>query len=81
MKLKKNIAISESGFVFDPTTGESYSLNGIGIEIVDYLNDDKPFDNIRDLILKKYDIDAVSFEKYFYDFISRLEEFKLIEHE
>jgi hypothetical protein len=81
MKLKKNIAISESGFVFDPTSGESYSLNRIGIEIVDYLKQDKSFEEIRDTMLDKYDIDAVSFEKYYYDFINRLQEFKLIEHE
>ena len=81
MKIKKNIAISESGFVFDPTTGESYSLNSIGIEMVDLLKQEKSFEEIRDFVLEKYDIDAVSFEKYYYDFISRLREFKLIENE
>ena len=81
MKIKKNIAISESGFVFDPATGESYSLNSIGIEMVDLLKQEKSFEEIRDFVLEKYDIDAVSFEKYYYDFIRRLREFKLIENE
>ncbi len=31
MNVKKDIAISDSGFVFDPTTGESYSVNPIGV--------------------------------------------------
>ena len=81
MKLKKNIAISESGFVFDPTTGDSYSLNAVGIKIIDSLNQDQSFEEIRDIMLVEYDIDAVSFEKYYYDFLSRLQEFKLVEHE
>ena len=34
MKLKKNIATSESGFVFNPSTGDSFSLNTIGAEIL-----------------------------------------------
>jgi hypothetical protein len=37
MRLKKNIAVSESGFVFDPNTGDSFSLNKIGLEIVESL--------------------------------------------
>jgi len=35
MKLKNNIAISETGFVFDPNSGDSYSLNTIGKEILE----------------------------------------------
>ena len=34
MRLKKNIAVSDSGFVFNPTTGDSYSLNPVGKEIL-----------------------------------------------
>ena len=41
MKLKRNIAVSESGFLFDPTSGESYSLNEQGTEILNLLKDKK----------------------------------------
>ena len=37
MKLKRNIAVSESGFLFDPTSGESYSLNEQGLEILNLM--------------------------------------------
>lgn len=79
MKLKKNIAISESGFVFDPNSGESYSLNPIGTEIIELLQNEKTYDEIKTLMLKKYDTDSASFERYFYDFISTLEQFGLVE--
>ena len=39
MKLKKNIAVSETGFLFDPNTGESYNLNNTGQLIIKLLAD------------------------------------------
>jgi len=79
MKLKKNIAISESGFVFDPNSGESYSLNPIGAEIIELLKLEKKSDEIQTIMLKKYDTDAASFERYYYDFIHILEQYGLVE--
>ena len=34
MKLKKNIATSEAGLIFNPGTGDSFSVNSIGSEIL-----------------------------------------------
>ena len=48
MKLKKNIAISESGFVFDPHSGESFSVNPIGAEIIELIKREKEFNEISD---------------------------------
>jgi len=81
MNLKKNIAISESGFVFDPNSGESFSINPIGAEIVEHLKQEKPFEEIQACMLNKYDIDEVSFERYYYDFISMLEQYGLAERD
>ncbi len=78
MKLKKNIAVSESGFIFDPSTGESFSMNNIGTEIVEYLKQDKSFEEIKKSMLEKYEVDSTSFEKYYYDFINSLQQLKLI---
>ena len=79
MKVKKNIAISKSGFVFDPTSGESFSLNPIGAEIIELLKQETPFAEIRNIMLNKYEVDDNSFEKYYYDFINMLKQFKLID--
>ena len=56
MKLKKNIATSESGFVFNPTTGDSFSLNNIGAEILLQMKDNKTSDDIKKDILNRYDV-------------------------
>ena len=79
MQLKKNIAISESGFVFDPSSGDSFSLNPVGMEILEYLKEGKDLNEITGIMTKNYEIDADSFEKYFYDFIGTLKQFGLIE--
>lgn len=79
MKLKSNVAISETGFVFDPTTGDSYSLNQIGTEIIEMMKQDKSEEFIRDVLLEKYEIDKSNLERYFFDFVTMLREFQLLE--
>lgn len=79
MRLKKNIAVSDSGFVFNPTTGDSYSLNPVGKEILQYLGENRSKEEITSLISGSYDIDEASFEKYFFDFLSMLRQFELLE--
>ena len=81
MHIRKNIAISETGFVFNPTTGDSYSINQVGREILTYLGEGRSSAEITSLMTSAYDIDPPSFEKYFYDFISMLKQFELLEEE
>lgn len=79
MKLKSNVAISETGFVFDPTTGDSYSLNQIGKEIIELMKQYKSEEFIKDVLLGKYEIDKSNLERYFFDFVNMLREFQLLE--
>jgi len=79
MRIKKNIAISDTGFVFNPTTGDSYSINQVGREILGHLGENRSRDEIISLMTSEYDIDAPSFEKYYFDFISMLRQFELLE--
>jgi hypothetical protein len=81
MKLKKNIALSESGFVFDPTTGDSYSLNQEAREVVRLMNEGKELSQITDYMVSIYNVERNDFEKYFFDFTSMLRQFRLLEDE
>ncbi len=76
--LKKNIAISESGFVFNPTTGDSFSLNGVGTEILKMMKDGNNESNIKNHVRALYDIDAETLEKDYYDFLKMLGQYKLL---
>ncbi|HRI79528.1 MAG TPA: PqqD family protein [Cyclobacteriaceae bacterium] len=77
LKLKKNLALSDSGFVFNPSSGDAYSTNPIGLEIIRYLKEGLDKDKIKALIIKKYNVEQVAFERDFSDFINTLRHLKL----
>jgi len=79
MKIKKNIALSDTGFVFNPSTGDSFSVNPIGLHILKQLQENKQDDEIRKSILAHYSVDKDTVEKDFYDFTKMLEQLKLTE--
>jgi len=80
MKLKKNIAISETGYVFNPSTGESFTLNQIGLEIINMAKENKNDEEIKQHLLQKYDTDEASLERYYLDFLEMLKQYQLIEN-
>ena len=79
MRLKKNIATSEAGFIFNPGTGDSYSSNPIGSEILSHLKEDIDRKEMIDLICSKYDVERIQFEKDIDDFISQLTDNNLLD--
>lgn len=79
MQLRNNIAISDSGFVFDSNNGESFTLNKIGLEILELLKDNKTESEITNVITNKYDVDTTIFEQNYFDFIGMLRHFNLFE--
>lgn len=81
MNIKKNIAISDSGFLFNPSTGDSFSLNPIGQEILTFLKDGKDDKKIIEFILNNYRTDQDAVEKDLYDFKSMLDNYKLTDCE
>ena len=81
MKIKPELKVNESGFLFDPTTGESYSLNDMGTVYFNWITEGKSLDDIKVLITNEYDVDETTFEKSFMDFKSRLKNLRLLENE
>jgi len=79
MKINKNIAISETGLLFHPGSGESYSVNPIGVEIINRMKQGSSFDEIAAEILAKYNTDRATFEKDYHDFIRLMKENGLLE--
>ena len=79
MNIKKNIALSDTGFVFNPSSGDSFSTNPIGMEIIKMLKEGKSDADIKSHVLKIYMTDEATFEKDFYDFINMLAKINLTE--
>ncbi len=79
MKLKSNIATSESGFVFNPTSGDSYSANSVAAEIMLLLKENNSIREINQIMLSRYEVDSSHFEKDLDDFIAQLRDQNLLE--
>lgn len=79
MRLKKNIASSESGFIFNPGTGDSFSANPIAAEILLQLKDGNAASEIKKNMLAKYDVETNVLEKDWDDFYAQLREANLLD--
>lgn len=76
-KLIKDIAISESGLIFNPVTGESYSVNPQGIGILNKLREGSSLSEIKDLLVSEYEVEPETAERDTLDFLNLLRQFKL----
>ncbi len=79
MRIRKNIAVSDEGFLFNPATGDSFSTNGIGSEIIGLLKQDKSLPDIADNICKQYDVDRVLFERDLEEFATLLKNYSILD--
>lgn len=79
MKIKRNIAISDSGFIFDPSSGNSFTTNPIGLQILNLLKEAKTEKEIEQFVLDHYDTNKTAFEKDYNDFVGMLSKLKLTE--
>ena len=81
MKINHNLAVSESGFLFNPGSGESFTVNPIGAEIIAMLRNGKSRTEIIDSITQLYQVDRNSFEKDLQDFNGILKTYNLLERD
>ena len=77
--MKKNIALSDTGFLFNPSTGDSYSTNPIGLDIIRELKDGSSPKEVLKFILEKYEVEESRIEKDLGDFIEMLKSFQLMD--
>ena len=81
MRIKKNIALSDTGFVFNPSTGESFSVNPIGAEILKLLKEGKDRDQIKAAIIDQYQTDEATIDRDFDDFVNMMKHYLLTEND
>lgn len=79
MGIRKNIAVSEEGFLFNPSTGDSFSTNQVGSDIIALLKQDKTISEIKEEISLIYDVDAYLLERDLEDFMSILKDHNILE--
>jgi len=79
MKLNKNLAISETGFIYHPVTGEAFKVNDTGKKILQLMQEDLSEKEISKRFVEQYEVDEVTFERYLVDFIGMLKQYQILE--
>ena len=78
MQINKNIAISDSGFVFNPSTGDSFSTNQVGLEIIRLLKENKSKEELIKELVGIFSIDESTLEKDLGDFFMMLNSYQIL---
>lgn len=76
-----DLALSDSGFIFNPATGESFSTNQTGLFIISCLKQNKTKEEIIDLMLTEFQAERSEIEKDFTDLITMLSHYHLINND
>ncbi len=74
-----NLAVSETGFLFVPGTGETFTMNESGRRILKELQNRKTTEEILNIFLEEYDVDKITIEKDIIEFVNQLKTHKLVQ--
>jgi len=81
MKIKNNIAVSDNGFVFNPASGESFTVNQVGLDILNMLRKGEKQETIVQQLSEKYQADTAVIERDFSDFQAMVKQYHLHQNE
>jgi len=77
LKLHKNIAVSDSGMLFNPATGESFTVNLIGMRILSLMREGVAMAEIESEIQSEFNVEPEIAERDLHDFINMLKHYQL----
>jgi hypothetical protein len=72
------LAINEEGFVFDPSTGQSFTVNQGGLTILNGLKEGKNVVDIAGALREMHDVTFEDVERDVTDFIAHLKIYRLL---
>ncbi len=73
------IALNDEGFIFDPETGNSYTVNKTGLFIIKLLKEGKSEEEIVKALSEKFDVSEEDARRDLVDFIEQLRLYGLLE--
>ncbi len=71
----KRLALSESGFVFDPVSGQSFTVNETGLVVLRLVQQQDDLDQIAEQLAEQFDASIVEIKRDVQDFTNRLQGF------
>ncbi|WP_320053060.1 PqqD family protein [uncultured Acetobacteroides sp.] len=79
MKVKPSVVINDTGFVFNPETGDSFSVNTLGLELIRQLEEERDVETLRKFLSRKFTVSMATLRKDLDDFLRMLKDNKIIE--
>ncbi|MBK3333287.1 HPr-rel-A system PqqD family peptide chaperone [Persephonella atlantica] len=74
----KQLAINEEGFVFDPLTGDSFTVNQTGLFILQKLKEGKETEQIVKELTEEFEVSQEEAERDLIDFVEKLRSYRLL---
>lgn len=71
----KRLALSESGFVFDPVSGQSFTVNETGLIILRLAQHEEELSPLVEKLAEQFDASIIEIKRDAQDFINRLQGF------
>ncbi|MEZ6044054.1 MAG: PqqD family protein [Planctomycetaceae bacterium] len=68
----QNLIINDNGFVFDPQSGQTFSANQTGVEMIRWMNEGATADTVIMRLQDQYGIDQFTATRDFESFLSSL---------
>ncbi len=74
----KDLAVSESGFLFDPYSGTTFNLNNTGKFVLQLLTEGKRVEEIEAALRDKFEVGEEDLQNDIYEFVNLLKENHLL---
>ncbi len=75
------LAISETGLIFDPSSGFIYTVNPVAISIIKALQQGDEPTEIRARLCAEYQIESEVIERDLFDFFKQLSDYGMVSYE
>lgn len=77
----RDLAISESGFLFDPHTGATFTTNAVGMAILELLREGLSKQELVDRLNESFDVRGDDVVRDLGDFVHLLQQNDLVPHD
>ena len=72
MSKLQRLAISDEGFIFDPETGNSFTVNQTGLFIIKLLKEGKSPEEVVEALTKEFEVSPEEAQRDLIDFLEQL---------